>query len=284
MDRGKVSFSNPVRQPLFVYQDCLNGGKYKALAAAERLKEIFPKINARGINASIPMPGHVHLEEKNVIQTQYETLKKEIKDHDVIFLLTDSVESRWLPSVLAIAHKKIVINVALGFHQYLVMRYGHLDSKEDRLGCYFCQDVTAPTNTLKDRTLDQQCTVTRPGGSSIASSLAIEMLVSLLHHPQGACVKPLNDYTESDCGELGVIPHQIRGNLADMQNYLVNSTAYPRCTACSPTILQQADDFEKMYQALLHPEALEELTGLSTLKKQLDEKVEEKEDDFFVII
>jgi ubiquitin-like modifier-activating enzyme ATG7 len=39
-----VSFSNPVRQPLFQFADCLDGGKPKAECAAARLKEIFPGI------------------------------------------------------------------------------------------------------------------------------------------------------------------------------------------------------------------------------------------------
>ena len=58
VDNGKVSFSNPVRQSLFTFQDCLEGGKPKAKAAADALKQIFPAVNAEGVTLSIPMPGH----------------------------------------------------------------------------------------------------------------------------------------------------------------------------------------------------------------------------------
>ena len=44
VDSARVSFSNPVRQPLFEYEDCLNGGKPKAECAADRLKKIFPGV------------------------------------------------------------------------------------------------------------------------------------------------------------------------------------------------------------------------------------------------
>jgi ubiquitin-like modifier-activating enzyme ATG7 len=42
VDGGDVSFSNPVRQSLFEFDDCLDGGKPKAAAAAEKLRRIFP--------------------------------------------------------------------------------------------------------------------------------------------------------------------------------------------------------------------------------------------------
>ena len=42
VDSAKVSFSNPVRQPLFEFEDCLDGGKPKAECAASSLKRIFP--------------------------------------------------------------------------------------------------------------------------------------------------------------------------------------------------------------------------------------------------
>lgn len=44
LDSATVSFSNPVRQPLFEFTDCLEGGKPKAQCAADALKRIFPGV------------------------------------------------------------------------------------------------------------------------------------------------------------------------------------------------------------------------------------------------
>ena len=44
VDSARVSYSNPVRQPLFDFEDCLDGGKPKAQCAADRLKKIFPGV------------------------------------------------------------------------------------------------------------------------------------------------------------------------------------------------------------------------------------------------
>lgn len=44
VDNAKISYSNPVRQPLYEFEDCLSGGKSKALAAMDRLKKIFPGV------------------------------------------------------------------------------------------------------------------------------------------------------------------------------------------------------------------------------------------------
>jgi len=58
VDNGKVSYSNPVRQCLFTFEDSQAEDNYKALIAAKRLKEVFPAVEARGERLKIPMPGH----------------------------------------------------------------------------------------------------------------------------------------------------------------------------------------------------------------------------------
>lgn len=145
VDNGRVSFSNPVRQPLYNHEDCMHGGASKALRAAESLKEIYPGVNSAGVVMSVPMAGHAILDEPST-EADFNSLKALIKNHDAIFLLMDTRESRWLPSVMGKAHSKIVLNAALGFDSYLVMRHGAKSepSEAQGLGCYFCNDVVAP--------------------------------------------------------------------------------------------------------------------------------------------
>ena len=50
VDNSRISFSNPVRQTLFEFEDCKNGGKHKAEAAANALKRIFPGVVSCGSN------------------------------------------------------------------------------------------------------------------------------------------------------------------------------------------------------------------------------------------
>lgn len=49
---------NFFRQSLFAFDDAANGGKLKAVTAAEGLRKINPLINAEGVCLKIPMPGH----------------------------------------------------------------------------------------------------------------------------------------------------------------------------------------------------------------------------------
>lgn len=143
VDYGAVSFSNPVRQPLFRFNDCMNGGAPKATRAAESLKEIYPGVDSAGHVLSVPMLGHPITEKT---KEDFDTLKALIDSHDAIFLLLDSREARWLPTLMGKAAGKIVMNAALGFDTFVVMRHGAepTDGTSDTLGCYFCNDVMAP--------------------------------------------------------------------------------------------------------------------------------------------
>lgn len=146
VDSGRVSFSNPVRQPLFEFNDCTEGGKHKAVQAAAMLKRIYPGVEAEGHSLSVPMLGHPFTDEAQT-RSDLEKLEKLVEAHDVIFLLMDTRESRWLPTVMGKAAGKIVMNAALGFDSYVVMRHGSETAPgETGLGCYFCNDVVAPAD------------------------------------------------------------------------------------------------------------------------------------------
>ena len=302
VDSGRVSFSNPTRQSLFEFADCLDGGKPKAEAAAANLARVFPGVRARGVVMAVPMPGHpVSGDDATRALADVERLEALVKTHDAVFCLTDTRESRWLPTLLCAANDVALINAALGFDSYLVMRHGggtagavkkkervsrenarenagsgfgfgdedERGDEEDarllssRLGCYFCNDVMAPGDSTRDRTLDQQCTVTRPGLAPIAGALAAEMLVALRHwRGDEADVKteeaeatlrsdapnlrpgaPPAHVGALRAGEapptpLGLVPHQIRGHVSTYSQSLFAAPAFDKCTACSETVVR----------------------------------------------
>lgn len=95
---------------------------------------------------SVPMAGHPILEEA-AVRSEYEALRRLIEEHDAVFLLMDTRESRWLPTVMGKAADKVVMNAALGFDSFVAMRHGTSSSNPGQeLGCYFCNDVVAPAD------------------------------------------------------------------------------------------------------------------------------------------
>lgn len=334
VDNGRVSYSNPVRQPLYDFKDCNNGGVKKAERAAEVLAQIYPGIDAKGIDLSVPMAGHPIMDEA-AVKKDFEKLKSLIESHDAVFLLMDTRESRWLPTVMAKAAGKIVINAALGFDTYVVMRHGlelppaptlstledsaegtvivHPDDEKDpmkaaasdpiesstqhgeeaeELGCYFCSDVVAPADSLKSATLDQQCTVTRPGAAPLASSLAVEMLVSITQHRLGAHAPaptppattgiqpaPPTDPNSRNAHPLGTVPHQLRGYMSTWQTLQVKGKAYDCCAACSPKILQayREEGWEFVKRAIGEKGFVEAVSGLREVQARAEEMEREME-------
>lgn len=285
-----------------------------------------------------------------------------VDTHDAAFLLMDTRESRWLPTLLCAARGRLAINAALGFDGFMVMRHGaplpptevagveaaatgagleaaapaaaagagseceqrqqqqaeasfarqaaDVGSEEPRLqalslgaaagggdlpssscaaasqqqalpppqastaaagaageasaaaaaargpagrlGCYFCQDVVAPLNSTLDRSLDQQCTVARPGLSAIAGALAAELLAAVVAHPLGAAAPAAGSQASRHLSAehelpLGEVPHMIRGQLGGFSQMCLAGQAFRQCTACSPAVVgeyrQRGHDF-----------------------------------------
>ena len=315
VDSGVVSFSNPVRQSLFEFGRLPRGGAPKAAAAAEHLRRIFPGVASAGHRIAIPMPGHpVSDADREEVLSDVRALEQLVDAHDVVFLLTDTRESRWLPTLMCAAKDTLLINAALGFDSYLVMRHGAGvadegegrfdgdDGAEDgvesssapstRLGCYFCNDVMAPGNSTADRTLDQQCTVTRPGLAPIAGALAVELMVAMRHAERDSRTaegdedsnsNPVATSIPADAkppppGEsartpLGIVPHQIRGHVAEYRQSLFAAPAFPKCTACSATVVRafrSADRDAFLTRAFVDPTFLEDETGLTAVHEGAD--------------
>eukprot|EP00730_Choanoeca_flexa_P019122 TRINITY_DN9333_c0_g1_i5.p1 TRINITY_DN9333_c0_g1~~TRINITY_DN9333_c0_g1_i5.p1 ORF type:complete len:678 (+),score=139.56 TRINITY_DN9333_c0_g1_i5:2-2035(+) len=276
VDNGNVSYSNPVRQTLFQFEDCLNGGAPKAETAAMRLKQIFPAVVSRGIKLSIPMAGHpVDKHREQEVFEATDQLHALIEDHDAIFLLMDTREARWLPSVISATLGKLCFTAALGFDTYLAMRHGVPTAKDSSImscGCYFCNDVKAPADSTRDRSLDQQCTVSRPGLSFMASASAVELMTAVLHHPQGGRA-PASEVDNLDANLLGCVPQQLRGSFTRFDVTVSGGEAYSQCTACSSKVrdmyLSNRDDL--LRGALSEPQFLEDLTGLTAMFAMVDE-------------
>lgn len=239
------------------------------------------------------MPGHsVGEGEVGGVATEVAALDAAVASHDVVYLLTDTRESRWLPTLLSCVHSKLAITVALGFDTLVVLRHGMLreetmNNTAPRLGCYFCNDVVAPANSMLRRTLDQQCTVSRPGLSMVASALAVELMVTLLHHPlKGLADADLvgddDNAASSEDGKspLGGVPHQIRATLPIFRTACMCGSAFDRCTACSQTVVNayKAEGLDFLLKACNRSSYLEDLTGLTEMHRQAEAALEEMAD------
>lgn len=70
---------------------------------------------ANGVVMSIPVPGHSvpSQDEHDGVLEGYERLQDLIDSHDAVFLLTDTRESRWLPTLLCSHANKVGLFILL---------------------------------------------------------------------------------------------------------------------------------------------------------------------------
>lgn len=128
---------------------------------------------------------------------------------------------------------------------------------------------------MRDQTLDQQCTVTRPGVAAIASALSVELLTSLLQHPRlhhaPAPISSHGQVPDRDPQDhpLGLVPHQIRGYVSTFQTLSIRGEAYPSCSACSPPVLAgyRAGGWEFVRRAILEKDFVAEVSGLAEVQR-----------------
>lgn len=75
---------------------------------------------------------------------------------------------------------------------------------------------------------------------------------------------------------LGIVPHQIRGFLANFQNMLIHGQSYAQCSACSKPILDayRNDGWDFVKKALGDREYVTELSGLAEIQRQADAMAE----------
>jgi ubiquitin-like modifier-activating enzyme ATG7 len=287
VDNGRVAYSNPVRQSLFAYEDAKQG-KFKAVAAAEQVMRIFPDMTATAELLAIPMPGHAYRVTHEAASSATDCLTDElararldqlVQNHDVVFNLTDSREARWFPTLLASTYGKPCINAALGFDSYVVSHNGITSADGAGVGCYFCTDIVAAGNSQRDRTLDEQCTVTRPGLSFIAGALCAELLVALLHDTETTASKgAVLANEDSDATDIhyessaSSVPHQIRGSVLGFAQMCLESSKFPFCTACSSSIVDAYRESPAEFVAHVSqdPKHLETLSGISEMVRDID--------------
>jgi ubiquitin-like modifier-activating enzyme ATG7 len=207
IDNGIVSHSNVIRQILYDSDDI---GKYKANVISEKLQKIYKNINCKGYNITIPSPDHP------ILNTEYEDtinnineIKLLIKENDILFLLTDNMESRWLPTMFGTYFNKKIITVGLSPENFVIIEHNH------NSGCYFCSQDTI-TNSVINKSYDQRCTVVRGGLALLSSSLCVELLITNLFKNKKI--------------------YQIRGSLENFDIKEIKSERYQYCIACSDHI------------------------------------------------
>ncbi|CDR94245.1 hypothetical protein, conserved [Babesia bigemina] len=326
IDYAKVT--NATRQCLFNSRDSIDQA-YKATLACQEIKRIRPDADAIPVNMFVPMPGmffglssqihHLvgHFIYEEDLRASYTTLTNIMLKCDVVFLATDSKESRWLPSLIGAAHRfhsaevnsgvldeanpngelrenrrgPLVISTGLTFDTFMVIRHGYGGFYG---GCYFCSDVQWPEDSISSRPVDETCTLVKPGSVAMCAAAAVELFISLTQHPR-RFEAPHNG---TSC--IGGVPHAMHMSLsgkaitrealqsADMHVDQFYVEASKRCVCCSDAVIKKlkSNAFDFLHQVVRTPSILGEISGLNRTLSAVagyDMNTTAIEDDFVLI-
>ncbi|CAA9988287.1 autophagy-related protein 7, putative [Plasmodium knowlesi strain H] len=382
VDNSVVKHSNVGRQSLYTIDDIEDESKipvHKVVAAKRGLLKIAPDLNIQARVIDIPMPGHsIYLSNGRISKTREAIthLDNLISNHHVVFLATDSKESRYFPSLL-IAEKQyncmkelqcrqkcnqnqgvmthpnvdctnlvhcdyhsdmymyltkednitdedirerqtfynniltnvkqlakmppLGITIALGFESLNIIRHPYLYFKG---GCFYCNDLHSPQNSIFGQALDEKCTVTRGGLSSISGGLSVELLMTLTQHPlyffaphtnkdqyvytsqmhmaarnpsKGEAEKVKNRKATSNSlfSCLGATPHILSLNLAEFTMRKIYCSAFDRCMCCSEKVILRYQECPEVFveNVIRDSSVLEKITGIEELREKESEVI-----------
>lgn len=114
----------------------------------------------------------------------------------------------------------------------------------------------------------------------VASSLAVELLVTISHHAQGHGA-PADGPGGEPSTPLGLLPHQVRGFLPSFRTELLRGQAFACCVACSARAVHgyRQGGFAFCLRAFREPDFLEEFSGLRELQRGAEAALEAWEGD-----
>lgn len=121
------------------------------------------------------------------------------------------------------------------------------NNQESDYGCFFCSDYITPVDSMSNRSMDQQCTVSRPGVSMQASAIAIEMYINNLHE-----------------GKIGAQSNFIRGcSGGPFELMQFENRRFSGCIACSKKIVEKfaSDRKQFLFYSLNESKSLYNFTG-----------------------
>ena len=129
--------------------------------------------------------------------------------------------------------------------------------------------------------------MTRPGLAPIASSMAVELMVALLHHdarqnapaPAPNMNQTFSPVVQSSdaTSALGLMPHQIRGSIVSYTMMTPTVPAFKFCTGCCDAIVHsyRSEGFDFVKKACSSDGSfLEDIAGITAFREEATSKLD----------